>query len=159
MQRSNSNGIQPARRTVRYKVSVSKKQFSFLSSHRYLQPVLHRLKGLLYEATNATPSIVNVPTLADPQGPHRFPCIESLLGTRATIHDCVVSVVDSRGEEHQFLLSCQVGDSLPFNRPLRMLSPNIPWDGSLLIMKMGRRASFVGFTGSDRELAKAAVAK
>ena len=82
-----------------------------------------------------------------------------MLGTCVPIHDSVVHIINRNGQEHKFLVVSQVGGSLPINRSLRLFCPNIEWEGSLLLFKMGQRAAFIGLTSSDRELANEALIK
>lgn len=120
---------------------------------------MQSLKGLLYEVTNAQPCFVSVPTLANPHGPDRFPCVEAVLGTTCPVHDCTVSVLDDDGVEQRFLVSCQAGPDLPVNRPIRSLHPRLLWGGTVLVMKIGTRASFVNLGTVDKELAMRSVLK
>ncbi|KAJ3520868.1 hypothetical protein NMY22_g12553 [Coprinellus aureogranulatus] len=123
------------------------------------QPVLQRIRGLLFDSSSVRATLVSVPTLANSRGTQRFPCVEALLGTSAPVHDCTVMVADGQGNEVQFLISCQGGAYLRTNRPLRVLAPQAHWTGSVLVLKMGRRTSFITMGAQDKDLATEAVLK
>ncbi|KAF6751272.1 hypothetical protein DFP72DRAFT_850909 [Ephemerocybe angulata] len=122
------------------------------------QPILrHPRRVIRYELR---PTLVNVPTLANPSGAQRFPCVEALLGTRTSVHDTVVSVIDQNGDELNFMVSCQVNQDqrLSVNRSLRSIC-EVEWCGSVLVMKIGRRSAFVNMTTSDKDLANVAIVR
>ncbi|KAF6755612.1 hypothetical protein DFP72DRAFT_811415, partial [Ephemerocybe angulata] len=110
------------------------------------------------DALESSIVLTPVPTLAHPQDSRRFPCAEALLGPGGN-HDATVSILDQDGNEHRFLVVCKVGQELPINRSLRLLLPNANWQGSVLVVKMGRRIAFTSMTASDKELATAALTK
>lgn len=100
-----------------------------------------------------------MPTLANPHGSDRFPCVEAVLGTTSPVHDCTVSVLGNDGTEQRFLVSCQGSHDLPVNRSIRHLHPRILWGGTVLVMKIGARAPFVNLGTTDKELALRSVLK
>jgi hypothetical protein len=78
------------------------------------------------------------------------------------IHDCFVTVRDCCGRPFKFLISCQVGEFLPINRAVGALAPDLApdarWRGSLLVMKCGVQASYVGLhSARNKALAYHAV--
>ena len=53
-----------------------------------------------------------------------------------------------------------MGEFLPINRAVAALAPNDGWQGSLMVMKCGVQASYVGLhSAQDRALADHAVEK
>lgn len=88
-----------------------------------------------------------------------YPCLESVLGTEYRLHECIVTIRDAGGHPHKFLIACQTGDNLPFNRALLSLSTDAGWRGSMIVMKCGARSKlFVGLRGGlQRDLAFRAV--
>ena len=115
----------------------------------------------MFDTSSLRPSTVNVSTIAsDGHRVNRFPCIESVLGTEKDIHDCFVTICDHDGRSYKFLVSCQVGEFLPINRAVGALAPNDGWRGSLMVMKCGVQASYVGLhSAQDRALAYRAAEK
>ncbi|KAG2003770.1 hypothetical protein CC2G_004348 [Coprinopsis cinerea AmutBmut pab1-1] len=124
-------------------------------------PILRELKGLLFNTSNTFSVVKGIPTLTDPSGPQRFPCLEAVLGTRVSIHECVVEVTDRAGDLHQFLVACQNGLGLSRNRAVqRLLPPTMAdWDGSIVVLKIGLVKAYVSMTTPDRVLAEEAVSK
>ncbi|KAH6915893.1 hypothetical protein BKA70DRAFT_1216199 [Coprinopsis sp. MPI-PUGE-AT-0042] len=121
------------------------------------KPILKTIKSLLFSTSNASPATVSVPTLVNPSGRQRFPCIEAVMGARSRIHDCTVEVLDGMGRPCQFLVSCQADDLLPMNRSLRVLAPGLQWTGSILVMKIGQQAAFISLSSADKPVAIVAL--
>lgn len=90
----------------------------------------------------------------------RFPCIEAVLGTQNPLHDCSVVIHDTLGRRFTFLISCQVGENLPFNTALSDLVPGVLWRGSLVVMRCGVNVSHIGLRSTrEKDLAFQAVQK
>lgn len=112
----------------------------------------------MFDASQYTPSFVNIATIVLPGDAVRFPCIESVLGTEHCLHECIVNVRDAVGQPHKFLIACQIGEQLPLNRTLHGLTTDAGWRGSMIVMKCGARSLFVGLRGLlERDMAFRAV--
>ncbi|KAF8220728.1 hypothetical protein L208DRAFT_1332166 [Tricholoma matsutake] len=124
-----------------------------------LQPCLKLLPAIVFDISSLCPSTINVSTIAsNGNRVNQFPCIESVLRTEKDIHDCFVTVHDYDGCSFKVLVSCQVGEFLPINRAVGALAPNDGWRGSLMVMKCGIQASYVGLhSAQNRAMAYHAV--
>ncbi|KAF6743766.1 hypothetical protein DFP72DRAFT_827160, partial [Ephemerocybe angulata] len=116
------------------------------------------ISALIYEASDFYSSLISVPTLTSKDSNLQFPCFEALIGVNN--HECIVSVLDSGQRERKFLLVCQLDPHNAQNKLISRLRPNSEgWKGSILIMRIGQRRSFVHLTKEDRDNAWKAVEK
>ncbi|KAH6907933.1 hypothetical protein BKA70DRAFT_1223218 [Coprinopsis sp. MPI-PUGE-AT-0042] len=122
-------------------------------------PTLRTIKGIFFNASaRDQPNFQPVPTLANPAGGDRFPCVEAVFGTHSRLHECAIDVVGA-GERDlgQYVIWCQAEEPLQVNHSIIRLDPTVVWTGSLLILKRGRNASFISMTSSDKPMALDAV--
>jgi hypothetical protein len=116
------------------------------------------ISSVLFDSSKTAATTVYVPTLVVDDGKSRFPCLEVVLGREAPLHRCTVAVADNMGATHKYLVVTQIGEGLPRNRALRDIYLDHEWLGSLLVMKYGKNAPFVGLSGvADRNRAKIAL--
>ncbi|KAL1937219.1 hypothetical protein VTO73DRAFT_14446 [Trametes versicolor] len=119
------------------------------------------IRGLYFRATVAQPLPVKIATTipdVETEFNKRFPSFESILGTRAFIHECLVECVDPTGKAHKFLLAYQEHPDLPPNRALQNLLPDADFRGELVVMRAGMRSLVVGLQGKKHvKLAEEAV--
>ncbi|KAI9061490.1 hypothetical protein FKP32DRAFT_1575876, partial [Trametes sanguinea] len=88
----------------------------------------------------------------------RFPSFESILGTRGPVRESLVTVSDSRGKSHDFLVAYQERPDLPPNRALQHILPETLFCGELVVMQGGKRVLVVDLSkGPMVKLAKDAV--
>ncbi|KAJ3017840.1 hypothetical protein NUW54_g490 [Trametes sanguinea] len=80
------------------------------------------------------------------------------MGTRAPIHECLVTTHDARGKAHEFLIAYQERPELPPNEALNEILPDISFRGELVVMQSGKRVFVVDLAGGRMAtLAKEAV--
>ncbi|KAF6750114.1 hypothetical protein DFP72DRAFT_911258 [Ephemerocybe angulata] len=119
---------------------------------------LSGFSAMLYDASDIYASPISVPTLTSKVSNMQFPCFEALIGVNN--HECVVSILDGSRRERKFLLVCQLDPHHPQNKIITRLRPNSEgWKGSILVMKMGVRSSFVHLNKEDHGIAWGAVQK
>ncbi|KAI0833372.1 hypothetical protein BC628DRAFT_1335136 [Trametes gibbosa] len=120
-----------------------------------------RIRGLYFRSHNDIPLPVGITTTipdVETALAKRFPCFESILGTRAFIHECLITCLDPAGKKHQFLLAYQEDPNLPLNRALQKVFPQALFRGEIVIMRGGTRSLVVNLKGKKEQvLAEEAV--
>ncbi|OSC96547.1 hypothetical protein PYCCODRAFT_1378947 [Trametes coccinea BRFM310] len=126
-----------------------------------LQSPPRNIRALYFAATIKRPVYVKVATTmpeVESPGVKRFPSFESIMGTRAPIHECLVTTHDARGKAHEFLIAYQERPELPPNEALNEILPDISFRGELVVMQSGKRVFVVDLAGGRMAtLAKEAV--
>ncbi|KAH9885096.1 hypothetical protein C8Q73DRAFT_795990 [Cubamyces lactineus] len=132
-----------------------------MSQFFVLQNPPRNIPGIYYRANCETPIAIRVTTtIPDVENAfaRRFPSFESILGTRAFIHECLVTCFDTAGKGHRFLLAYQECSDLPPNRALLKVFPEAQFRGELVVMRAGKRSLVIALKGKkDAQLAEDAV--
>ncbi|KAI0055721.1 hypothetical protein BV25DRAFT_1921590 [Artomyces pyxidatus] len=117
--------------------------------------------GILYHHDSPDPLRVSVLTVipkAESFRCPRFPCIEGVIGSHTSTHDCVVTVIGANEELHRFLISCQYDADAEINATLEAAFPNSRWRGPLVVMRQGKSVFVTDMGGVlNQALAREAV--
>ncbi|KAI9062656.1 hypothetical protein FKP32DRAFT_1677175 [Trametes sanguinea] len=108
------------------------------------------LRALYFATANTRAVYVRVATAmpdVESFAVKRFPSFESILGTRAPIHECLVTTHDAGGKAHKFLVAYQEHPELPPNKALNEILPDISFRGELVVMQSGKRVLVVDLAG------------
>lgn len=120
---------------------------------------LRVVAALHLHPTRSIPYLEHVPLLDHPAGSSHL-CVQAVLGTAHSIHECTVSVDGGLAGDVIFAIFCQQGDDLPFNRAATtLLGEQTLIRGSVLAVRLGiRRNSFVSLSSKvSKTLATRAV--
>ncbi|KAF6748650.1 hypothetical protein DFP72DRAFT_773175, partial [Ephemerocybe angulata] len=117
------------------------------------------LPAIHYSSNHDYARVVSIPTLANPGGLDRFPCIEAVFGPHAHITSSTVDIQDVKGKTHRFVIFYQQGGSLEVNQAIQNLVPGSQWRGSIIVMMTGKNIPFIGLMSTHRHLATGALQK
>lgn len=72
---------------------------------------------------------------------HRFPFVENIFSPKqghALVYCSDVTLIDDTGKPQPFLIFFINTQTLPYNKAIRSIHPDIFWRGDVLIMRRGR---------------------
>jgi hypothetical protein len=131
--------------------------FSIWQTQKQIFKSQARKSARLYSLAHPSPKTVKIPT-AMRRFCCPFPLVESALGQKLFIHDCLVDVRDQTKKLHYFHIFFTRHAHQPINPSIKKLGRNRNWHGQLLVMKRDRRgSSLVNLKRCDDTLADLTV--
>lgn len=100
---------------------------------------MRTIKGLLFTSQCRNGRGVNIPTLIprnESATHHRYPSLEVITGFMPGLQETWVDV-DAGARPQCFLVAAYYDPSLPVNRALKVVIPDVNWHGDLIVMRAG----------------------